>query len=230
MIMTPRGMTIYLNLDYSFALMARLYPKVDAFMVLEKTQGIYRTHPAAGFIVGIFCFLLGLSPLMIAILTFSVTLTFFMMRLFGIFMIPGMVVVPTIYSRFTGYGIIPVILLLTGLLCVGIVGTLAFILSRLLVEGITILIESKSGEKIGMKMGVEPILAKAGAMYYAPIKDFTNAYKLYALKIGLPINKINVEVSNEELLEDNWKHVWEDFQIKWPQIAGRFSKDEIPII
>lgn len=40
MIVTPRGIIIYLPRDYSFELMARLYPKVDAFKVLEKAQGI----------------------------------------------------------------------------------------------------------------------------------------------------------------------------------------------
>jgi len=221
MIVTPRGITIYLPRDYGFALIARLYPKVDAFKVLEKTQGICRIHSAAGFIVGIVCFLLGLSPVMIAIWTFCITLAFFLMRLFGIFMIPGMVVIPTIYSRFTGFGIITIILLLTGLLRVGIIGTLAFVIARLLVEGITILIENKSGEKLGLKMGEEPVSAKAGAMYFAPVKDFFYAYKLYASKFGITVD---TNVSNEELLEDNWKHVWEDLQQKWPDVARRFPE------
>ncbi|MCH7828029.1 MAG: hypothetical protein IIC75_08685 [Bacteroidetes bacterium] len=220
--MTPRGITIYLPRDYSFALIARLYPKVDAFKVLEKTQGIYRTHSAAGFIIGIVCFLLGLSPIMIAILTFCITLVFFFMRLFGIFIIPGMVVIPTFYSRFTGFGIITIILLLIGYLSVGLIGTLAFIVARLLAEGITMIAEKKSGEKLGIKIGVDPISAKAGAMYFAPVKDFINAYKLYALKYGITVDP---NISDEELVKDNWIHVWEDLQNKWPQVAQRFSED-----
>jgi hypothetical protein len=98
MIVTPRGITIYLPRDYSFALIARLYPKVDAFKILEKTQGIYRIHSAAGFIVGLVCFALALPPLQIAIWTFSVTFLFYLLRLVGIFILPGQVIIPTLYS------------------------------------------------------------------------------------------------------------------------------------
>lgn len=223
MIVLPRGITVYLPRDYSFALIARLYPNVDAFQVLEKTQGIYRIHSAAGFIIGIICFLLVLSPIMIAILTFSITLTFFLMRLLGIFMIPGIVIIPTIYSRFTGYGIATIILIIIGLLSVGIIGTLAFIVARLLAEGVTILIENQSGKNLGIKMGANPTTAKAGSMYFAPVKDFINAYKLLALKYKV---NIDVNVSDEELKKENWIHVWEDFKNKWPQIANRYSRDE----
>jgi len=229
MIKTPKGLTIYLDLDYSFALMARLYPEFDAFYVLEKTQGINKIHNTAGFIIGIVCFILDLSPLIIAVLTFSVTIVFFLMRLYGIFIIPGMVVVSTYYGRFMGYGIFLIILLLTGLFTVGIIGTLAFAITRLLVEGITVLIDMKSGENVGKIMGVEPVFSKAGAMYYAPIKDFLNAYKLTALKTGFPINGINYEISEEELMESNWIHIWKDFELKCPIGVQRYIRDGIKI-
>lgn len=223
MIVTPRGITIYLPRDYSFALIARLYPKVDAFAVLEKAQGIYRTHSAAGFITGLICSSLGLSPLQIAVWTFCITFTLYLMRLFGIFVIPGQVVISTIYSRFTGFGLTYAIILAVGLWRVGILGVIALIVARLAVEALTLLIDRKAGTNLGIKMGMDPVLAKAGAMYLAPAKDFISAYKLYAVRFGI---RVDVEVGQEELRKENWIHVWDDLVRKWPQVAQRFSKDE----
>ena len=223
MIVTPRGLVIYLPRDYSFALMARLYPKVDAFAVLERAQGICKTHGAAGFITGLICFSLGLSPMQIGVWTVSVTLAFYLMKLFGIFLIPGQVTIPTIYSRFTGFGLISIIIIVVGMWRVGLVGLLAFIVARLAVEALTILIDNKMGSGIGIKMGEKPLLAKAGAMYFALATDFKNAYKLYAIKFGVPLNK---EVSKEELRKENWAHVWDDLVKKWPQVTQRFPKEE----
>lgn len=223
MIVTPRGIIIYLPRDYSFALIARLYPKVDAFAVLEKAQGIYRTHSAAGFVVGLICFSLVLSPLQIAVWTFCITFAFYVMRLFGIFVLPGQVVIPTIYSRFTGFGLFTITIVAIGLWLVGIVGVIAFFAARLIAEALTILIDRKAGANLGTKIGEAPTLAKAGAMYYLPTKDFINAYKLYAVKFGIPVD---VEPSKDELRKENWIHVWDDFVSKWPQVAQRFPKDE----
>ena len=216
MIVTPRGITIYLPRDYSFALMARLYPKVDAFKVLEKAQGIYRIHSAAGFITGLACFLAQLPPLQILCGHFASPSRFILLRLFGIFIVPGQVAIPTIYSRFTGFGLFIIILLAVGLWRVGIIGTIAYVSARLVVEGLTMLIDRKAGANFGIKMGMEPALAKAGAMYLAPAKDFINAYKLYAARLGVPVD---VEVSEGELHKESWIHVWNDLASKWPQVA-----------
>ena len=222
-IVTPRAITIYLPLNHAFALIARLYPHVGAFKVLEKAQGIYKTHGAAGFLIGLICFFLQLSPLQIGVLTFCVTFGFFLLRLFNIFLIPGLEIIPTIYSRLTGYGLFSLIILAVGLWRVGIIGTSIFIVTRLLVEGLTMVIERKTGTNIGIRMGEDPNSAKAGAMYYAPVRDFINAYMIYAKKCGAPLNP---DVSNDELREENWIHVWDDFAAKWPQVANRYIKAE----
>ncbi len=222
MIVTPRGLTIYLPRDFSFALMARLYPKVDAFKVLETAQGIYRIHGAAAFITGIVCFVLNLTPVQIAVWTLLVTFVFYLLRLFGLFIIPGMVFTATMYSRLTGYFLLTVILVVVGLIRVGLVGTVAFFVSRLVVEGVTILIDRIAGASIGRSMGVETFIAKGGALYFAPAADFVRAYKLYASRFNLPTH---TEVSQDELLEENWIHVWEDMASKWPQVVQRFSEE-----
>ena len=74
-------------------------------------------------------------------------------------------------------------------------------------------------KNLGIKMGMDPVMAKAGAMYLAPANDFISAYKLCAARFGLPAD---VAVSQQELYENNWIHVWDDLVDKWPQVAQRF--------
>ena len=224
MIATPRGLVIYLPRDYSFALIARLYPKFDAFYVLETTQGIHKIHSLAAFVCGMTCFLLRLQPIQIASWTICITFLFYLMRLFGAFVIPGMVYFSKLFSRVTGYGFVTVMILVVGLWRVGILGTVAYLLARLVVEGLTMLIDDRVGTKLGMKMGVDPLLAKAGSMYFAPGWDFVNAYKLLAPRCPV---QVDVEVTKEELEQENWIHVWDDLVEKWPEVARRFQKDEL---
>lgn len=223
MIVSPRGLIIYLPKDYAFALMARLYPKVDAFKVLEKTQGISKIHSFAAFLLGLLCFLLALSPLQVVMLTAVGTLVFYLIRLFRIFFIPGLIELSTIYSRFTGFGILTIALLILGIWRVGIWGALAFFATRFVMELFTMLIDSKVGSKIGREFGVDPSLAKAGSMYYAPIGDFIGAYRIYASRNGITKD---LEVTDHELEKENWIHVWEDLEYKWPEVARRYPKDE----
>jgi hypothetical protein len=223
MIITPKGLTIFLPRNYSFALIARLYPKVDAFKVLETTQGIYKMHSMFSFITGLICFLLALSPIQIALYTFIITFIFFIFRLSGILIFSGTINVLILYSRLSGFGVLTVILLAIGFFRVGIFGTLAFIVARIVVEEISILIDRKIGRDFGIKMGMDPIIAKEGAMLLAPAKDFLRAYKFYAVRFGFPID---LEVSQKELQKNNWIHVWDDFVKKWPEASQRFPKED----
>ena len=221
MILTPRGITIYLQKNYAFGLMARIYPSVNPFQVLEKTQGIYRIHSATAFIVGMICFLTSLSPINIGIITFVAIMVSFLMRIFGIFFIPGIVIVPTLFSRYTGFGLYYLALLIVGLVFVGFWGTVSFFLARIITEGLTMFIENISGKRIGIMLDVDQATAKAGAMYFAPVRDFFNAYRLYALKYGA---SLDLKLSDEELKNDNWFPVWENLQKNWPMVANRFPQ------
>lgn len=222
MIVTPRKLQIDLPLGYAFALIARVYPKVDAFKFLKRVEGIQKIHHLVAFVTGMVCFGLQLSPLWIAVWTIGVTLLFYLFRFFGIFFIPGLVFVSTAYSYLTSFGIFTIALIAVGWWRTGIWGVVAFFAARLLAELITMFFDGKAGEKLGAKMDVNPVLAKAGSMYLAPIKDFVNAYRLFADSYGLTRD---VEVSDEELRFENWKNVWEDFENKWPEIAGRYDEN-----
>jgi hypothetical protein len=51
---TPRGLKV--RLAYAFALMARVYPKTDAFRVLQLTEEVENLGALAFFIAGIAAF------------------------------------------------------------------------------------------------------------------------------------------------------------------------------
>ena len=55
-IYTPRGLAINLPVSYSFALMKRLHPTVDAFKVLKTTEGLESIPAVLTFVTGIACF------------------------------------------------------------------------------------------------------------------------------------------------------------------------------
>ncbi len=59
-IFTPRGLKIRLPVDYAFALMARLYPKVDAFKVLKTTESLELIPSVITLLTGLVCFYLRL--------------------------------------------------------------------------------------------------------------------------------------------------------------------------
>lgn len=222
MIVTPRKLQIDLPLGYAFALIARVYPKVDAFKFLKRVEGIQKIHSLAGFLTGVVCFNLNLNPWAIAAWTFGVTIAFFLLRYFGLPFVPGLLWISTYYSYATGFGLFTLALIGLGFWLVGIWGVVAYFIARLLAEALTWRLDSGAGKELGIQMGINPVLADAGSMYLAPIKDFLYTYELFANKYGLTTD---VNVSEEELRFVNWKAAWEDFVEKWPEIACRYDEN-----
>lgn len=222
MIITPRKLQIDLPLGYGFALIARLFPRVDAFTFLKRVEGIQKIHSLAGFITGIVCFLLELNAFSIALWTFGVTVVFFLLRYWGVFILPGLVQVATYYTYITGFGLVTLTLCAIGFWKVGFWGLLAFWAARAIAELLSMLLDQYAGKRLGMEIGSNPALADAGAMFLAPAKDFVNAYRLYADKFDL---SRNAEVSEEEMHFENWRATWEDFQTKWPQVTARYDEN-----
>lgn len=222
MIITPRKLQIDLPLGYGFALIARLFPRIDAFKFLKRIEGIQKIHSLAGFITGLVCFYLEVGTLNIALLSFGVTIFFFLLRYWGVFVIPGLVQLATYYTYVTGFGLVTLTLCAVGLWKVGFWGLVGFWAGRLLAELLSMLLDELAGRNLGIAMGSNPVLAKVGAMYLAPIKDFVNAYRLYAQKFDLTLE---VDVSDEEMQFKNWQPVWEDFVQKWPEIAACYDEN-----
>ena len=152
-IYTPRGLAIKLPVPYTFALMKRLHPTVDAFTVLKTTEGLQCLPAVLTFATGIACFSLKADSYHIAIYTFFVSLIGTVVTLFGVFIVPGLPLAGTLYSYVSGFGILFIILVVYGLVAVGWQGVLAFFVSRLLAGIVSFVLDFWNSERIYGRIG-----------------------------------------------------------------------------
>lgn len=210
-IFTPRGLKIRLPFDYAFALIARLYPFIDAFKFLKTVEGLALIPSMITFTTGLICFYLKLSVFEIGLYIFIASSIGPLLSLFGIYVIPGLERLGTFYSYISGFGILLILLSVYGYLTVGLLGVVAFFVAKF-IAGI-------------VKMAIETILIK---IIYAKTElsitlseiHFFNAYILYAKKLGITTD---ISVSEEELKKENWMPIFEDLAIKWPEVVSRFT-------
>jgi hypothetical protein len=212
-IFTPRGLKIRLPLEYAFALIARLYPKVDAFKVLKTTEGLESIPSLITFITGLLCFYLHLPIFEVGLYVFIASLIGFLITLFGFYLLPGLVRLGTFYSYISGFGILLILLVVYGFITVGWQGVIAFFVAKFTAEIIKIAIETIQMKKIHSKTGLALTVSEI---------NFFNAYKLHASGLG---KTMDITVSDEELKEENWRPVFEDLAIKWPEVVRRFTVD-----
>ncbi len=212
-IFTPRGLKIRLPFNYAFALIARLYPKIDAFKVLKTTEGLESIPSLIIFVVGLICFYLRLSPFEIGVYVFVASIAGFLIILFGLYIIPGLDYLGTFYSYISGFGILLILLAVYGFITVGWQGVLIFFIARFLSGIVKMVMEMMQVKKNHSKIGLALTLSET---------NFLNAYRLHASKLG---KTTNITVSDEELKEENWKPVFEDLATKWPEVVRRFTRD-----
>ncbi|MCY4379077.1 MAG: hypothetical protein OXC39_04530 [Candidatus Dadabacteria bacterium] len=228
---TPRGLKIRLNINHAFALMARLYPKVDAFKVLKTTEGIESIPGMLAFIAGVLSFSLGFETYQIGLYTFLACvlgmiittrylnlehlLLFFAFideKLVGIFrvLVPRLPGLGTLYSYVSGFGILLVVLIVYGIISVGWKGVLAFFIGRIAAELVNLVITFRVMKKIYSETKVPFTTSEI---------HFFNAYRLHASKLG---KTTDTTVSEEELKEENWIECFKDLESKWPEVVERF--------
>jgi len=106
-IYTPRGLKIRIAVPYAFGLMARLHPKVTPFRILKTTEGIESLPGMLAFIAGIIAFALHLPPLQIVLIVAAIQLVGKLINAFGLYIVPGLVNLGTLFSYISGYGIYP---------------------------------------------------------------------------------------------------------------------------
>ena len=210
-IFTPRGLKIRLPFDYTFALIARLYPKIDAFKVLKTTEGLESIPGMLAFIVGVTSFYLRLDPYMIGLYVLIASVAGTIITTFGIFVIPGLPKLGTFYSYISGFYILIAVLVVYGFVSVGWQGVAAFFIGKIIAEIIKWGAEFWNTNRIHSKIGV-PLTGSE--------VNFLNAYRLHAKEVG---KSTEIDVSDEELKEENWKEVFEDLATKWPEVVRRFT-------
>ncbi len=210
-IYTPRGLKVRLSMDYAFALMARLYPKVSAFEVLKTTEGIESLPQAFAFIAALICFFLKLSPLQIGLIVFIVTFLFSLMTRYGFYVFPSIVKIGTIYSYLAGFGLLLIILCVVGFYLVGWRGVLAYFIARFL-EGVIAKVLDVRETRMYLKEIGEPLTASE--------RNFINAYRLHANRVGVTTD---VSVEDEEREKENWESTFMDLAMKYPEVVARFT-------
>jgi hypothetical protein len=214
-IFTPRGLKIRVSLPYAFALMARLFPRIDAFRVLQLTEEVENLISLATFIAGISVFAARLSPISVAVVIGVTCFGFKMSHLFGLFVPPFKLLLPLsrVYSWFSGWGIFLVGLLVFGFFMVGWQGVVAFIVARIAAGWLAGAIDMAYSKYI---------FKKTGLAVTASERSFFHAYRLLADQLGI---SRSIEVSEEEMQPDNWQRVFTDLKVKWPIVVSRFTSD-----
>lgn len=212
-IYTPRGLKIRLRMNHAFALMARLYPKVDAFKVLKTTEGLESIPGMLALIVGLVSFYLGLDPYQIGLYTLIASVVGTAITTFGVFIVPGLPKLGTLYSYISGFGILLILSAVYGFVSVGWQGVAAFFIGKLVAGLINNAIGFWNAKRTHSKIGIPLTISEI---------NFFNAYRLHASELG---KSTDITVSDEELKEDNWKECLEDLAIKWPEVVKRFTND-----
>lgn len=210
-IYTPRGLKIRLPINYTFALLARLYPRIDAFRVLKTTEGIELIPSLLAFCTAMVCFGLYTSPFTVGI---AVTIAFtsgVLLTSRSFFVIPGLVAFGTLYSYLSGYFLYFIAVVVVGYSTTGIWGVVAYFTARVIAFVIQQVLEL---------LNVKAAFAATGTPITAAEKAFINAYRLHASRIGVTPD---VEVCDAELDVANWRGVFEDLASKWPEVVQRFT-------
>lgn len=211
-IYTPRGLRVRLPLAYAFALMARLYPRVTAFKVLKTTEAIDDLGPALTFAVGVCCFALRLDPLIIGAAVAGANIIAVLINRFGFHVIPGLITLGLLYSYISGFGILLVALILSGLILTGWQGVVAFFLGKLAAKVVTISIEIGFSRSTKRDLGVALTFSE---------RHFLNAYRHHAARLG---KNLDLSVTDDELRSENWAETYENLAVEWPQVVARFDE------
>lgn len=129
-IYTPRGLKIRLPIDYSFALMTRLYPRITPFKFLKVTEALELLPAAWASIAAVLAFFTLKSPYTVCAVVAGVQIIAHVMRMSAL-PIPRIVTGPAnIYSYGSGYGIFLILICALGYLKLGWQGVAAFLVVR----------------------------------------------------------------------------------------------------
>ena len=191
-IYTPRGLKIRIDVPYAFGLMARLHPKVTSFRILKTTEGIESLPGMFAFTAGMVGFVLHLPPLHIGIVIAVCQLAGALINVFGLYIVPGLVGLGTLYSYPAGYGIYFIIVIITGFVLGGWQAVLAFFLGKLVAALVSQAFEFLQANRYHKL---------TGHAFTGSEVSFFNAYRLHASRIGLTTD---IDLSDDEMEESHW--------------------------
>lgn len=210
-IYTPRGLKVRVSVPYAFALMARLAPRVSPFRVLKTTEGLECLPGMLAFIAGMLTFGMRLPPLHIGLAVGGAQLFGVLLTWLGLFLIPGLVFLGTIFSYLAGYGILLAAVAAFGFASVGWRGVLAYFVARL-AAGFASMIFGFWQTGRNKKL--------AGQALTTSEVNFLNAYRLHASRLGITTD---IDLNDGETQEGHWLPTFVAFAAEWPQVAQRFT-------
>src|SRR5690348_15171354 len=223
-ICTPRGLEIKLSVPYTFTLMHRLYPAVDAFKVLKLPEGLQSIPSCLAFVTTLVCFNLTVAPFQTLVFVFRAAVLGTLLALWA-FVVPGLPSVGKLYSYVSGVGILFVGLVIYGFVAVGFWGVLACSAGRLAAAFVSWIVELWNGQRLYRRTGVRLGL---------PELNFLWAYELYASETiaSPPISfqefrrSLNTSLTQDQMKVENWKPCFMDLARRWPKVVARFREPD----
>ena len=212
-IYTPRGLKIRIDVPYAFGLMARLYPKVTPFRVLKTTEGIESLPTMFAFIAGMIAFSIHLPPLQIALIVAALQLLGKLINVFGLFIVPGLVALGTLFSYISGYGIYLIIVIITGFVLGSWQAVLAFFIGKFAASIVGQVLEFWQTNRYHKLTG-HPFTGSE--------VSFFNSYRLHASRLNVTTN---IELKDEEMEKDHWGDTFQQLASEWPEVVQRFTFD-----
>ena len=206
---TPRGLKIHLDRPITFALMARLYPKVDAWKVLKTTEALEQLPSACCLIVAALSIANGLNIDEVSAFALLGSLVGSLLKHFDLVDFPGVIPFANLCNVFPFFSIPWAILIIYGLYeySWGLGGVLTLGVAKLLAFGIDM--------AIGF-FRTQHLHSVTGRVTHASKRNFFHSYKYYAEQIGVTIS---LKISREEMMEDNWRACFMDLAHNHP---GRY--------
>ncbi|MBI2808150.1 MAG: hypothetical protein HYX68_24455 [Planctomycetes bacterium] len=212
-IYTPRGLKIRLPLNFAFALMARLYPRVSPFSVLKTTEGIELLPSLFTFVAAVTACAFKLDPLVCGGIILGAGVVGTLITLNGFFAIPGLVELSTLFSYLHGFGLYLGAMAIVAYFTVGVWGVVAVLAALFASFVVGQVLEFRSSKST---------FDAAGIALTAAERNFINAYRLHATALGVTTD---VTATDAELSESNWASVLEDLARNWPEVVRRFTPD-----
>jgi hypothetical protein len=214
-VFTPRGLKLRLPTLYTFALIARQHPRVDAFRVLQTTEVVEHLRGLATFLSGAAAFSLRLEPLQIGVLVFVAVSIMHIVHLVGLFVPPITFLLPIsrVYGFVSGYGVLLIGVLIFGLFSSGWAEVMAFIVGRVACGAVFGIVELQHSKRIHQRIGI--FVSRSA-------RSFFHACRLEANRLGA---STDLTVADSELVPTNWEPVLDDLASKWPEVVGRFTVD-----
>ena len=210
-IYTPRGLKIRLPIDYAFALIARLYPKVTAFEVLQLTETLENLPSALFFIGSIVSLIFSLPFHQIFLVSFIAYTLGTLMNYLGFYSVPLSLFWSKVYGLLTGYGIFLLAIVICGLVFSSWQAILVVAFSRFMASILSWVLNIYRSRKVLKASGIVLTLSE---------QHFINAYRLMAQKHGVTMD---IDIQPEETEEEFWMPSLEHLADSWPQIVKRFE-------